>query len=151
MCYFPERGNSESFCEFIKMVRKANDDGRTIMMILDNCRIHKTAEVFECAEANDVRLCFLPPYSPQFNPIEYIWKTVKHELSKYGILSRHQVESVVNEVFMQKAESPTYSRYWIDIFMDVLPKSYVIDYMKSARTLPTSASHLPERVLHGLL
>lgn len=122
VCYLPEKGNSESFCTFLGMVRGANDNGRTIIMVLDNCRIHKTEEVFKVADEKNIRLCFLPPYSPQLNPIEYIWKSVKYELSKYGILARHQVESIVHEVFMQEACSDSYLQYWVDLFIDLLPK-----------------------------
>lgn len=119
--YMPERGNSESFCTFLQKVRDANGEKR-IVMVTDNCRIHRTAEVFSRAEKLNITLCFLPPYSPQYNPIELIWKTLKFELSKYGILARHQVEAVVEEVFMKEAESHTYAQYWVDLFMEILPK-----------------------------
>ena len=42
--FMPEKGNSESFCIFLQKVREANGDKR-IVMITDNCRIHKTKEV----------------------------------------------------------------------------------------------------------
>lgn len=47
--YMPERGNSESFCTFLQKVRDANGEKR-IVMVTDNCRIHRTAEVFSCAK-----------------------------------------------------------------------------------------------------
>ncbi len=119
--YMPERGNSETFCNFLRMVREANGEKR-IVMVTDNCRIHKTKRVFACAEKLNITLCFLPPYSPQYNPIELIWKTVKHELSKFGILARHQVEAIVEEVFLREAGSRSYAQYWVDLFMDLLPK-----------------------------
>ena len=119
--YIPPRGTSETFCVFLQKVRDANGD-RRIVMITDNCRIHKTDEVSECAKRLDIILCFLPPYSPQYNPIELIWKTVKYELSKFGILCRHQIESIVEEVFLKEAASPSYSKYWVDLFIDILPK-----------------------------
>lgn len=121
VCLFPKKGNSETFCRFLDAVRSANG-ARTIVMVLDNCRIHKTEEVLESAASNDIRLCFMPPYSPQLNPIEYIWKTVKRELSKYGILSREQVISVVEESFMKESESCSYFQFWINLFKEVLPK-----------------------------
>lgn len=119
--YMPERGNSQTFCEFLKIIRNANGD-KPIILILDNCRIHKTELAFETADRLDIRFCFLPPYSPQWNPIEFIWKKVKFELSKYGVLARHQVESIVEEVFITEAQSLSYARYWVDFFIDILPK-----------------------------
>ena len=58
--YMPERGNSESFCIFLQKVREANGDKR-IVMITDNCRIHKTEAVFACAETLNITLCFYHP------------------------------------------------------------------------------------------
>lgn len=121
VCAFPDRGNAESFGAFLEKVREANGD-RTIVMVLDNCRIHKTQEVRDAAARLDIRLCYLPPYFPQYNPIELIWKTMKFELSKHGILDRCQVESVVQESFMNAAVSLSYAKYWVDIFMELLPK-----------------------------
>lgn len=119
--YMPEKGNSESFCTFLRKVREANGDKR-IVMVIDNCRIHKTKGVSACAESLNITLCFLPPYSPQYNPIELIWKTVKYELSKFGILARHQVEAVVEEIFMKEAARLSYAQYWVDLFIELLPK-----------------------------
>lgn len=39
-------------------------------MILDNCAIHKTRALREIVEGSGQVLLFLPPYSPDFNPIE---------------------------------------------------------------------------------
>ena len=50
----------------------------------------------------DIHLCFLPPYSPQLNPIEIIWKTMKRVLSRFNPTSRGQVESVVVDTFSNK-------------------------------------------------
>jgi DDE superfamily endonuclease len=40
------------------------------ILILDNCAIHKTRALREIVEGNGQVLLFLPPYSPDFNPIE---------------------------------------------------------------------------------
>jgi transposase len=40
------------------------------ILVLDNCAIHKSAVLREVVEANGQLLIFLPPYSPDFNPIE---------------------------------------------------------------------------------
>ncbi|TFY57047.1 hypothetical protein EVG20_g8692 [Dentipellis fragilis] len=47
------------------------------MLILDNCAIHKSAALREMVEAQESLLIFLPPYSPDFNPIEESFSTVK--------------------------------------------------------------------------
>jgi len=40
------------------------------VLVLDNCAIHKTKALREILEGNRHHLVFLPPYSPDFNPIE---------------------------------------------------------------------------------
>jgi len=40
------------------------------IIVLDNCAIHKMPALHEIVEAHGCLLMFLPPYSPDFNPIE---------------------------------------------------------------------------------
>lgn len=50
------------------------------LVIMDNLRAHKVEGVRERIEARGARLVYLPPYSPDFNPIEQIWAKVKQWL-----------------------------------------------------------------------
>ena len=47
------------------------------LVIMDNARIHKTARPRELIEACGAELLFLPPYSPDYNPIEHDFATIK--------------------------------------------------------------------------
>lgn len=47
------------------------------VVILDNLPAHKSAEAREAVEAVGAHLLFLPPYSPDFNPIENIFAKIK--------------------------------------------------------------------------
>jgi transposase len=51
-------------------------------VILDNLATHKVAGVREAIEAAGARLLYLPPYSPDFNPIENLWSKVKQILRR---------------------------------------------------------------------
>lgn len=53
---------------------------RDAVVILDNLATHKVAGVREAIEATGARLEYLPPYSPDFNPIEPRWSKVKQGL-----------------------------------------------------------------------
>ena len=46
-------------------------------VILDNLKAHKVAGVREAIEAVGARLLYLPPYSPDFNPIERAFAKLK--------------------------------------------------------------------------
>ena len=50
------------------------------LVIMDNLATHKVAGVREAIEAVGARLRYLPPYSPDFNPIENLWSKVKQSL-----------------------------------------------------------------------
>lgn len=52
------------------------------IVILDNLPAHKGAAVREAIEAAGARLLFLPPYSPDFNPIENAFAKLKTLLRK---------------------------------------------------------------------
>ena len=47
------------------------------VVVMDNLSAHKGERVRELIEAKGCELIYLPPYSPDFNPIEYLWKKVK--------------------------------------------------------------------------
>jgi len=47
------------------------------VVFMDNASFHKSEETRKLIEAAGCRLIFLPPYSPDFNPIEHIWHVIK--------------------------------------------------------------------------
>ena len=51
--------------------------GPRSVLILDNASIHKSAKLRSICEERGVLLKFLPPYSPDFNPIENTFKDLK--------------------------------------------------------------------------
>lgn len=57
------------------------------VLIMDNCSIHHGGRVAELAEARGVRLLYLPPYSPDFNPIEKAFAILKSHLRRYQMLA----------------------------------------------------------------
>jgi len=52
------------------------------IVILDNLSSHKTVGVLEALEASGAEVWFLPPYSPDLNPIEKMWSKIKAYLRK---------------------------------------------------------------------
>ena len=51
-----------------------------MVVVMDNLPAHKIAAVRRAIEAASCRLVYLPPYSPDFSPIENIWSKVKQSL-----------------------------------------------------------------------
>jgi len=54
------------------------------IVILDNLAVHKVAAARALIEARGCRLLFLPPYSPDFNPIEHAFAKLKEHLRRAG-------------------------------------------------------------------
>jgi len=50
------------------------------LVIMDNLATHKIRGIREALEAAGARLLYLPPYSPDFNPIENMWSKIKQLL-----------------------------------------------------------------------
>ena len=72
--------NGETFWNFLKKLRKAScHSGRQVVVITDNARYHhaKLHKKYREDCANRFSLDFLPPYSPDLNPIERVWKLTR--------------------------------------------------------------------------
>ncbi len=55
--------------------------GQTVIM--DNAKIHKTEKTRKLIENAGCKLTFLPPYSPDLNPIENFWGNLKKNIKSY--------------------------------------------------------------------
>lgn len=85
------RVNSEVFLRFLeKLLVGAKNP---IFLIVDGSSIHKAKIVKEFLEVNKdkIELHFIPPYSPELNPDEQVWKNVKAEVSKQKVLDRQSL------------------------------------------------------------
>lgn len=75
----PGATNAVIFRTYIREVllptMKAGD-----VLVMDNLSAHKNAETLDLLEAAGVEVRFLPPYSPELNPIEMMWSKVKNLL-----------------------------------------------------------------------
>lgn len=68
--------NSESVCELLKQLAEGYT-GVPITVVLDNARYQRCKKVQAFALELGIELLFLPPYSPNLNLIERLWKFVK--------------------------------------------------------------------------
>jgi transposase len=92
------------------------------MIIFDNFRSHHAKLTTETAEKLNIDLIFLPPYSPHLNPIEYIWKTIKRELSPLYIETQKQIRELIEIHFKNRSQSLSYAKQWIKKFLTKVKK-----------------------------
>jgi len=71
----------EAFITFLQHLLKKYE-GKFIVMVTDNAPIHKSQIVTDFMEEHADSLLFvhLPPYSPNLNPIERLWKWLKQQV-----------------------------------------------------------------------
>ena len=65
------------------------------IVIADNLSAHKVDGVRERIEATGVMLLYLPPYSPDFNPIEKAWSKIKQHLCKTKARTLERLEDSI--------------------------------------------------------
>lgn len=68
--------NSYSVCELIDKIKSHNQDEK-ITLVMDNAKYQRCKKVTDYAITRDIELLFLPPYSPNLNLIERLWKHLK--------------------------------------------------------------------------
>lgn len=79
---------TESNCDaemmlcMMEEIRKAYPRKRAIYVFLDNAKYQHAAIVEEKARALGIKLIFLPPYSPNLNLIERLWKFLKKMIKR---------------------------------------------------------------------
>jgi transposase len=74
------RFNAETFFVFMKQLRQIScHSGRCVIVLADNARYHHAKLHFQWRNRckDRFRFEFLPPYSPDLNPIERVWKLTR--------------------------------------------------------------------------
>jgi len=60
---------------------------------------------------------FLPPYSPDLNPIEYIWKSVKRVISDRFVKNLDDMRKIIARSFIECSMRLTFARSWMTKFL----------------------------------
>ncbi len=116
MVDFLPHSKKEDICFFLQTIRNANPDGR-IILILDNFRSHIANATMVQAFRLDIDLVFLPPYSPDLNPIEYIWKSVKRVISDKFVKCLEDMRMIISRSFLDCSSRLSFARSWIAKFL----------------------------------
>ena len=106
--------NTKKFIQWLKqdMLKKINPEDTLIM---DNLSVHKTKAVRDTIEEKGVKLLFLPPYSPDFNPIEKSFSKLKALLRKAEKRTINSLKRAVKKIIdsISADECAAYFRYCI--------------------------------------
>lgn len=66
-----------------------------MVVVIDNARFHKSKKIIALIEAVNCKIIFLPPYSPDFNPIEHYWAAIKNAIRKSAENAKDFYEATV--------------------------------------------------------
>jgi len=94
-----ERFGAQTFLDFLRQFSRANRAARRRMvLILDNASYHhaRLHKPWRESHAERISLEFLPPYSPELNPIERVWKFTRRRCLHNHYFPR--LESVIETV-----------------------------------------------------
>jgi transposase len=72
--------NAVATISFLKKIEDACPDKNRIYVYCDNAPYYRNKDVTKYLETSKIQLHFLPPYSPNLNPIERLWKWMKERV-----------------------------------------------------------------------
>ena len=75
--------------------------GEGDVVVMDNLSVHKSERVSEMIEGAGAEVLYLPPYSPEFNPIEEAFSKIKNLLRKAGARVREVLVEAIGEALSE--------------------------------------------------
>ena len=95
--------NSERLISFMEAIIKTMN-GKKAYLILDNLRVHHSKKVSQWLEkhTHQIRLFYLPPYSPEYNPDEYLNNDLKRSLGTQAMVKDEKELEANATAFMTK-------------------------------------------------
>ena len=98
--------NSENMQHFFEKIRAQYPDNKPIHLILDGAGYHRAKNLVSKAEELNITLHYLPPYSPNLNPIERLWKVMNEYARNNQYFSsakqfREKIDHFFNETLPQ--------------------------------------------------
>lgn len=75
------------------------------IVVMDNMRTHHSKAVKKVINELQINVIYLPPYSPDFNPIENMWSKIKAILRKLKVRVLSELPSAINLAFSFVSQS----------------------------------------------
>lgn len=86
------------FREYVRIVMVPSLSSGDIV-VMDNLRTHYDPEALRLIEACGASVKFLPPYSPDFNPIEKMWSKIKTLLRGLAARTQTELSAAITQAF----------------------------------------------------
>lgn len=113
---YSEAINSERLIGFMEtLIKTAN--GRKVYFILDNLRVHHSKQVSQWVDAHkdEIALFHLPPYSPEYNPDEYLNNDLKQSIGSQAMVQNIRELEANTSAFMNRlSDEPDHVKAYFD-------------------------------------
>jgi len=76
-----DRIDAESIASFLVGLRRLRPEKCIIHLVWDNAGYHRDNDVQDFAKGLAIKIHYLPPYSPNLNPIEQLWKLMHEDVT----------------------------------------------------------------------
>lgn len=102
---------------FDKLFPNSLEFEKRIVIILDNFSVHKTYLSKIICKILNIKLIYLPKYSPFLNPIEQLWRTIKNIIHRNPIKDKNYLTEQLNKIFNAEVDKTSLFKKWIDDFI----------------------------------
>jgi len=102
------KGNAKTFKLFLKKVLRKQKSKGKVTIVLDNVRYHhaKMLKPFLINNRDKLELIFLPPYSPDLNPIERVWWYMRKNITHNRTFESLKIRKISFWKLMSPYEKP---------------------------------------------
>ena len=98
--------NSDTLVDLLTAIKRLHPD-TAITLVMDNARYQRCDKVMDKAKELGIDLLFLPPYSPNLNLIERLWKFTK----KQCLYNRSRLRCNAFQIHWRKRAGYSVSKY----------------------------------------
>ena len=108
--------NFDRLIEFMKALIETSA-AKKVYFILDNLRVHHSKKVAEWVQENKdkIALFHLPPYSPEYNPDEYLNNDLKRNIGSQAMVNNvSELESNTNDFMKSLSDDPDHVKAYFD-------------------------------------
>lgn len=117
---FKDDSKIPSMRDFLRKIKDKNP-GKHVLVFADNFQTHKAGEIKRFAESIGITILLIPKYSPDLNPIEFIWKGIKRVISGIGsVKSEWSFRETIRTSFHRLAKSRSFMAGWLEKFGGIL-------------------------------
>jgi hypothetical protein len=103
--------------EFDKLFPNCLESEKRIVIIIDNFSVHKTYLSRIVCKILNIKLIYLPKYSPFLNPIEQLWRTIKNILHRNPIIDINYLKKEVVKLYYELVDNTSFVKNWIDEYI----------------------------------